>query len=492
MGRLVRQVLLESLTLAAVGAGLGLALVAVGADLLTAVQARLFPSLPEVIIDHRVVGFTALAGVLTALLFALMPAADLSRIELRRAMTGGRGGAGSGRTAQRLRSALVVVEVALATVLLVGAGLLTHSFVELGSVDPGFDADDVLTFELSAPGSRYPDNAALISFFDRLLERFESVPGVEAADLFSDLPFTSSNWGLAYRIEEAAELPAGQLPTSEYHLVGPDTFEVLGVPLLAGRGFDQRDGAETPAVAVVNRTLAARLAPDGDPIGHRVQIGNGSPDDPAVTVIGVVEDTLDDGFDSDPGPRLFLDYRQRPNGSTGVVVRVAAEPTSVVPALRRELAALDPQIAMADVQALDEHLADTIAERRLGVMLLSSFTGLALLLASVGIYGVMAYAVAQRAPEIAIRGALGARSGDLMRMVVRESMALAAIGVIIGAGGGLIVGRFVSAMLFEVAPTDPVTFVGAPIVLAIVALAASVLPARRAARLSPMAVLQRQ
>ncbi len=488
-GRLIRQVLIEGGVLTVAGTVLGVGLVVAVTNVLTSIQAQLYPSIPEVGVDVRVLGFAIVAGAVTALLFGAAPAAEMSGVRLATVMGEDTAGGGIGKGPRRTRAALVVAEVALATVLLIGAGLLSRSFLQLQSVPTGFDARGVVSFRIAIPETRYQEYESVVGFFDELRRRITNVPGVVEVGVFSDLPFTGSNWGIDYLPAGAAELPPSQLPVAEYHVVGPGTFAALGIPLLTGRAFDQTEGLEDPLVVVVNRTLAEREWSWQDAVGQRLRLGS-SPDADTATIIGVVGDTLDDGYHDVAGARMFISNRQWPNRSTAVVVRTEAVPSSVMPLLRRELAAIDADLPMAELRELDELLAGTVSTRRLGLVLLNTFTALAVLLASLGIYGVMAYGVARRSREIAIRGALGARRADVVRMVVIESMSLAGAGIALGIAGGLVLGRMIAAFLFAVQPADPLTFVVAPLLLAAVALAASIVPARRAAKLDPMAALR--
>lgn len=493
-GRLVRQVMSESGLLTVAGAVVGLGLVLAAGGAVKEIQARLYPAIPELVLDLRVLAFTgALAGA-TALLFGLVPALQLSRADLGRVMRESSAGAGESGRMRRGRDALVVTEVALATMLLIGAGLLTRSYVQLRSVSPGFDPAGVLT--LSVSPSVTDDAAVTVAFYDRLLADVRGLPGVVDADVISDLPFTSANYGTGYRPEGTPELPDARQPTAEYHLVGPRHFSTLGIPLLAGRGFEPGDDAAAPFVVVVDRTLAEeRWSGAADAVGRGIEVV-GAP----ATIVGVSGAILDDGFAAEPEPRVYISYRQRTfipylhllvrtDPGDGGAIR-GATPEGLVSQVRSMVARLDPGAPVADARLLEDLMAGTISSRRLGAGLLGLFTGLALLLACLGIYAVLAYGVAQRGREIAIRTALGARRGQVVGMVLGRSLALAGAGVVAGLAGGLLLGRSLDAFLFEVSGTDPASFVLAPAALLAAALLAGLAPARRAARLDPMRILR--
>jgi len=500
-GRLVRQLLTEGLLLSAVGTVAGL-LVAWGAvRLLHTLGPRDIPRLDEVALDGRVLGMTALIAVVTGLGFALLPALRLAGSDASEELrSGSRQAGGAGH--RRLRRLLVGGQVALALVLLVGAGLLLRSFLALTRVDPGFRAAGVVTASLPLQPGPYADAARAWPFADALLERVGALPGVESAALTSGLSLRGGGWGKHVSFgDRPAPASRDQVPTVGYRLVSPDYFRTLGARLVAGRTFEPGDRAGGPPVAIVNQTMARRFWPGRDPVGAMIWMG--PPEAmvssllppgfsfPRLTVIGVVADERFESLDQPPEPEVYQLYSQSTEtpATLYLAVRTRGEPVLVIPALRAALRAVDPSMPLAEVATVGELMRESGARRRFGALLVSGFAALALGLALVGVYGVAAQFVAQRRRELAIRLALGAGVGEVVRLVLREGAGTALAGGAIGIGAALALSGLMRAVVFEVGPGDPVTYATCALVLLAAVIVAAFLPARRAAQLPPAAVL---
>jgi putative ABC transport system permease protein len=482
--RLVRQVLTECLMLATAGSAAGLLLASWLAGLLGSLGSTntlgAMGRVAAITIDLRVLGFTLLITLLTGLLFGLLPALRFSRPDLNASLKeGGRGGGLHGRS---LRGALMVSEVALAIVLLVGAGLLIRSFVKLTSVDPGYRAENLLTARISLP-PRYRDNLRLAQFYEQILQRLAALPGVASVGATSHLPLLSYNLGAMLSVEGRAPL---DVPISS---VNPDYFRTMGIGLRAGRFLNDGDTQDAPSVAVLSETLARRLFPNQDPLGKRFKLpGSGAE---LTTVVGVVADIRHKGLDQDIENALYLSYRQTPRGMA-LVLRSAGEPSSLAPALRNVVREIDPALPVYDVMTMNERLSNSIAAPRLNLQLLGGFAAFALLLAGIGVYGVTSYVVTQRAREVGIRMALGAQRSDVARLFIRQGMALVLLGVALGSAGAFALTRVMKSLLFDVGADDPLTFASVALLLSLIALAACYLPARRASRIDPLASLRQE
>jgi putative ABC transport system permease protein len=485
--RLVRQLFTEGLQLAFAGAMAGLLVAYWILDFLIAFSPPGTPRLDEIAVDGRVLVFTLVLAFVTAVLFGLAPALQISRPNLSLALRdGSRGSPGYGGL--RLRGSLVVAELALALVLLAGAGLLVKSFALLRRVDPGINPARVLTFNLALPSRDYAERHQVSAFYAQLLERAGQVPGVVAAGAISTLPFGGSGTDVDFRIEGRPLPPPGEAqPVAWYNQVSASYFKAMGIRLLAGRVFDERDHERAPPVVVISETTARQHFPGENPVGRRVGAGGGSD---LREIVGVVADVKHFGLDSDPRPTLYLPHLQVPAGRMAVVVRTAGEPLEVVPKLRGIVTSLDRNLAIADIRPMESLISDSIALPRFTLLLFGFFSGVALTLAAVGLYGVMSYSVAQRTHEIGIRMALGARREEVLRMVVAQGVILTSLGLVLGLAGALGITRLASSLLFEVSPTDPLTFALISIVLAAVALFACYLPARRAVKVDPVVALR--
>jgi len=484
--RLIRQMATESLVLAALGGAAGLLLALWGVRALELVGAKVIPELADVSIDGRVLAFTALLSLVTGVIFGLAPAAHVSIGNLAEAMrTGGRGTTDtSGRKA--FRDLLVVAEVALALVLLVGAGLLMNSFRHLRAVDPGFRAGNILTASVSLPDAKYPRGELRARFIRDLMAELRRSPGVREASAVSVLP-ESSNFNTVAMEIEGRVYPRGGISPDEYD-VTPDYFRELAIPLLGGRLFTEQDDRDHSKVALINQTAARRLWPDQNPIG--VKIHTGSKSAPWRTIVGVVGDVYQYGLDSQKTMQLYYPYEQNPNQDMTLMVRGDGNPSGLTGAVRRAVFSIDKDMPISDIEPLDDVLSDSIAGRRFSVLLLALFASGALALAAVGIYGVISYSVTQRTSEFGIRVALGAQPADVLGLVLRQSVSLAAMGTVIGLAAAFALTRLLASLLFGVSATDLPTFATVSVVLMGVALAASFIPARRATRTDPMIALR--
>ena len=487
-GRVARQLLTESLLLALVGAAAGLLLAFWMVDLLKAFSPPGTPRLDEVRIDARVLGFTLVIGLVTGLVFGLVPALQTSKPHLNQALKEGGKGTSAGARSRRLRQTIVVAEVALALTLLVGAGLLLKSFVRLQRVDPGFNSRGILTATIGLPRTGYPERRQITAFYGQLIERLKALPGVQAAGAVSDLPLGGGASDVSFVVQGRPLPPPGQRPAAWYNSVTTDYFRTMGVRLLRGREFGERDSEQAPRAVIISETMARRFFPDEDPIGKR--LGNGE-DDNWREIVGVVADVRHFGLDAEARPTMYFPDRQAPSRGMSLVVRAGGgDPLALAGAVRGAVLALDPNLAVAGLGTLDALVSDSIATPRFVLLLIGAFAGVALLLAAVGIYGVMAYAVGERTHEIGVRMALGAQPGDVLRLVVGQGMTLVVAGVGLGLVGAFALTRLMATLLFQVSATDPLIFASVPAVLAGVALLACYLPARRATRVDPLVALR--
>jgi putative ABC transport system permease protein len=489
-GRIVRQVLAESLLLGGVGglAGAGLASLAV-AGLTRAGPADL-PRLDEVHVEPSMLAVALLVAVGASVTFGLVPAMQASRVDPGEQLREGARGS-SGAALARLRGSFVIGQFGLALMLLVGAGLLTRSFMNLRAVDPGFDTENVLNVTLSLPGSRYPEPAAAQAFYGELLDNVRALPRVTAAGSVSNLLLSAlPNMG-SISVEGRPELAeeARQFPVVG-DAASPGFFAAAGMELVTGRGFGPEDGPDDVPVAVVNETFARIFLAGRDPIGQRFVWGTSGDDSPWITVVGVVPDARRSGIDQDVRPSAFRPLTQFAAYRMDVLVRASSDPLALLPELRRLVQSLDPQLPMTRIATLDQLMAESLSQRRFVAMILAVFAGSALGLAAVGIFGMMAYLVGQRTREIGIRVALGAHPSGVLGRVFAEGLTHAGLGLAIGTVGALGLTRLVSSQLFGLAPSDPATFVGAAMILLTTAVLACFVPARRAARVDPMVALR--
>jgi putative ABC transport system permease protein len=495
--RLIRQFLTETIVLYALGAAGALALAVWGLEVLLSLSASDIPRLADASIDARVLGVTLIVSLGTAIVFGLAPAIHAAKSDVSDALkAGGRtGGAADGR--QTLRAALVVAELALSVVLLVGAGLALRSFVRLVEVDPGFRVDDQLTFAVGMPRAQYPDAQHMTAFAQRLIERLASTPGVQHAGATTHLPFSGQNMENSFGVEGLITPPGAEQPVAGMRGVTPDYFTALGVPLEAGRFFTAADRQDSPPVAIVNEGFARRYWPGQNAIGKRLKEDSAASPSPWRTVVGVVADIRHNGPAEDARPEVDLPYAQLdPSVMTtwfrgaAFVVSGSLPASALAPAVRAQVHAVDPAMPLNELQSVAALASNAVAQPRFRTVLLGAFAALALTLATIGVFGVLSYFVTQRTQEIGIRMALGARSGDVVRMVMTRGVGLAAMGIAIGLVAAIPLTRSMQALLFEVQPTDVPTFATVGIVLILVAAAASYLPARRATRVDPMTALR--
>ena len=491
-GRLLRQLLTESVLLALAGGVCGIILSIWGLQFLKEIGARTIPRLAEVNIDVVVLIVTALVAVGTGILFGLIPGFASAKPELTEALKEGGRGSTVGVRRNRVRNLLVVVEVALALVLLVAASLLLKSFVRLQNVDPGFDPKNVLTMEVSLPLTNYPRGKPVADFYAELVRRVQALPGIEAAGLTTILPLSGTNSDSSFVIEGTPPAQVKVFPDEEIRIVSPDYFKVLKVPLRAGRFFDQRDGSDAPPTVIINQTFARKWFSNQDPIGRRITADDPRrPDAKWMTIVGVVGDIRHRGLEFDPAPEFYLPHAQHAGGSGMMILalRSKQDPRSLTTAIRDVLRQLDSELPVANVRTLETVSAESIAPRRIAIVLLALFAGIALLLASVGIYGVISYLVVQRTHEIGVRMALGAQRTDVLRLVVGHAAKLVALGTAIGLVLALFSTRALAALLYNVGAFDFTSFTLVTIALGAIALLASYVPAVRATRADPMIAL---
>lgn len=489
-GRLARQVLTESLALAAIGGAVGVLLAVWGTGALIAASPPDLPMVEHVGVNGEVVGFAAGIALLTGLLFGLAPALQARAATLGSVLReGGRGG--SGDRVGRVRPLLIMLEVALALVLLVGAGLLVRSFAALQSVDPGFRTENVLSFRMTLPATRYPGAEELRAFRAELTSRLEAMPNVESVRGISTL-FLSPLPNMApISMAGRAPEPGEQQASVTYDIVDPGFLAALDVPIVRGRDFGIEDGPRDVPAVIVNETFVRRYLPAEDPIGQRFTWGNpDNPDGVWYTIVGVAADMRRSGLTEAPRAEGYLSTTQALDRTMEYLVTTRGEPLAVVPELRAVLRAMDPSLPVFDVRTVEQVLADDVATNRFVMLLLVSFAALAVTLAAIGIYGVLTYLVGQRAREIGIRMALGAERRDVLALVLRDSMRSVVPGVLLGIVGSLLVTRLLGAQLHGISPTDPLTFAGVTVLLLGVALFASAIPARRAAGVEPMVTLK--
>jgi putative ABC transport system permease protein len=489
--RLIRQLIAESLLLAGLGGAAGLLLAIWGVYLLIAFGPAELPRAGEVAVDGRALGFTLAVSLLTGIIFGLAPALQASRPDLNETLKDGVRGATGGAGHRRMRSLLVVSEVALSLVLLVGAGLLMRSFLKLHAVDPGFNPNNMLTMRVSLEGPNYEKAESRIAFYDHLLDKIKALPGVRSVGARSHIPLVpADNYAnLAFAVEGRLSDPANRL-TAYYNTVSPDLFRTMEIPVSKGRPFNEHDDQKAQKVIIINETLARRYFPGVDPIGKRISLKDENPkEEDWSTIVGVVKDTKPLALDSKPSPEMYMPFAQRPARSMALMIRTTNKPESVAAAVRRNVQALDRNQLAYGLRTFEGVMSEAVATPRFRASLLGVFAAVALILAMVGVYGVMSYAVTRRTREIGIRMALGAEPRDALKMVMRQGAKLAAAGVAIGSVAAAALTWLIEGLLFDLRAADPATFVAAPLLLAGAALLACYLPARRATKVDPMVAL---
>ena len=488
--RLIRQLLTESLLLSLAGGTLGFLLAVWGNSLLVALIPEDVPRIHEAGVDARMLGFTLLVSFVTGVIFGLAPALRASKLDLNESLKEGSRGTTSGFRENRLRSLLVVSEVAMALVLLVSSTLLIRSFVRLLDVKPGFNPTNVLTMDVQLPNlppSKYENRDEQAAFFQQLTGRIKSLPGVENAGAVVTLPLTGAFESTDIILEGQAGLPDEQRPEADYTGVSTDYFQTLQIPLLSGRQFSEHDTRGKPGVIIVNDILARMHWPNEDPIGKRFRVGFEKEPREIIGVVGSIKQTT---LDAAVRPAMYLPALQFPDNRMTLLVRTAGEPGAMAALVREQVRALDRNLPVTNVRTMEEVVDSSVAQPRFSMLVVGLFAALALVLAIVGIYGVMAYSVSRRAHEIGVRMALGARSGQVLKLVLKEGMALTLMGIGIGLLGAFAATRVLASLLFGVSTKDPFTFVAVSMLLAIVAFVACYIPARRAAKVDPLVALR--
>jgi predicted permease len=490
--RIGRQLLTESVTLALAGGALGILIGWAGIRALATLGAADLPRGATIGVNPAVLGFTALVAVVTGIAFGAAPLVHVLRRDLNEIFRGNERSGTAGHHALWVRAALVVCQFALAFVLLIGSGLLTMSFSRVLSVKAGFDPDNVISARVSLPRNRYGEDNAQRAFFSNLLDKIRAVPGVKTASVTTYLPFGGSQNASVVTVVGRTLAPGENPPVPGWNIVDHGYFSAMGIRLVQGRLLTPADGTGAPKVAVIDEYLARRFWPNGDAIGSKVRRGVGARSDEIQwTVVGIVGSVkTTDLADQTSMGQIYFDFRQFPARSMHVVAKTAREDPSIVQAVRREVAQADPELALFDVKTMPERIAASLVNRRAAMVLCLMFAALALLLAAIGIYGVLAYSVSERTRELGIRVALGASARDVLSMVVGRGLQLATIGLAVGAGVAVILTRLMTTMLYDVKPTDPAVFLLVAIVLGIVAVLASLIPSVRALRIRPATALR--
>ena len=482
----IRRLLVDGVVLGVAGALVGLALGWAGLGALEAVASRTVPGLADVSLDRNVLFFTLVVSVGTGVFVGLLPALGSWRADVFGALR--EGTRGDDRSGLRLRRFFVVAQLALSLALLVGAGLLLRSMARLQAISPGFEPEGVLTFFVALPPTSYPDGDAQRAFYDQLLPALVEVPGVDAVGVESVLPF-SGGWSTSgFTIDGYQPGPNEPNPWGDIRFVSPGFQKALGLPLLEGRFFTEADGPETPQVAVVDEELARRYWPDGTAVGKRLFFNEDEP----IEIIGVVGHAAHEGLDADPRVQVYGSYRQFPNGGMFVLARTSGDPNALLSGLRAAVAGLDPDLPLARVATMERLIAGSMGDRRLSLLLLAVFAGVALVLAATGVYGVMAQVVGQRTRELGVRIAMGAARGSVLRLVMWQGMGLVLVGTAVGVLGSLAVSRVLASQLFGVTATDPLTYALVVAVLLVSAAAATLVPALRATRVDPVEALRQE
>lgn len=491
--RLTKQLLVESVLLSLVGGVAGLGLAYFGLNILTRFIPHDVAQADTITIDTKVLLFTLAVAVITGLIFGLAPATQASHFNLNETLKEGGRDSGAGARGKRLRNSLVMAEVAISFILLVGAGLLINSFIHLRNLDPGFRADHLLALNVDLSEVKYPDSQRRTTFFAEVTRRVQTLPGVQSVAVAGNLPFTYNGDSTFIAVEGVPDPPVDQWPDVIYRTVGPGYFATMGIPLVRGRDFKDQDTLDTTPVVVISEKTAKHYWPNEDPIGKRLKPGATTNATPWRTVIGVVKDVRQNDFIAEPKMQMYFSYRQMKDlAANALVVRTSVDPLSLGTSVRNAIWSVDKDQTVANIDSMEHIVAGAVARQRFSMLLLAIFAGLALVLAAVGIYGVMSYSVAQQTREIGIRIALGAQRRDVLRMTVKEGLKLVGAGLLIGLTSAFLLTRVMESLLFGISATDPVTFGIICVVLLMVAALASYIPALRATTVDPMVALRAQ
>jgi putative ABC transport system permease protein len=481
--RLIRQMLTESILLSAVGGAIGLLLAGWGVQLLLGLTPKSIPRLEGVSVDRWTLLFTFGVSIGTGMLFGLAPAWHARRLSLNETLReGGRGIAGG---VKRVRGLLVMSEIALAVMLLVGAGLMLKSFQKLTDISPGFNTENLLTMSVGLQVARYPDSARQVAFFEQALQRVRTLPGVIAAGAATSLPPTYIQQSTGFTIEGKAEEAGKQPPTAIYIPATPGFVEALSLPLVRGRAIADADTAQAPGVVVINQTFASRYFANEDPVGRRITISG-----VLCTIVGVVGDAKYQGLGVEAGPQAYVPHAQSPYPGMRIAVRTSTDPSSLISAIRAQIQSVDSEEGPTRFATMTQLLSESVAQPRFNTFLIGLFAALAFILSAIGIYGVINYDVTQRTGEIGVRMALGAQSADVVKLILAQGLVLTIGGLVIGLVGAFALTRFLTGLLFEVKPTDPVIYIAVAALLALVAVAACLIPARRATKVDPLVALR--
>jgi len=489
-GRLLRQLLTESTLLGLLGGGFGFLVAYAGSKTLVSFGSFSIPQLTDFSFDMKVPLFALVVSLLTSLIFGLAPAIDASNPNLNEALKEGGRSSSGGATRARLRNALVITEVALAVVLVTASGLMLRSFVRLQGTSSGLNPHNLITLELELPDVRYHAAQQQTLFQQQLLQRVASLPGVQNAATVDNLPFSGNAFNTSFTIEGRPTGPTTETPRAYYRVISPDYFPAIGIELHKGNQFTDRDTAEQPGVAIVNETAAQRYWPGVDPLGKRIKRGRPESKNPWLTVIGIVSGSRQLSLKEGSQPEIYVPYLQNPGLTFTLVARTASDPRSLTGALRKEVLSADREIPAVNIKLMEELISNSVAKERFYVLLLAVFAALALILAAVGVYGVMSYSVTLRTRDIGIRMALGARPVDIFKHIVGQALLLGLIGLGVGIVLAIASTRVMSSLLYGINATDPLTLAITSLVLLAVALLASYLPARRATRVDPLVTLR--
>jgi putative ABC transport system permease protein len=486
--RIARQLLTESVLIALIGGAFGLLLSIAGMKALLALGPESLPRLQTINLDLPTLGVTFGLSVITGLLFGLAPVLQTRKWNWYESLKESTRGSSAGRSRVNARRLLVISEVALALMLLVGGGLMVRSFARLRAVDPGFTPDHLLTMTISLAGSAHSTPPKRVAFFNDLLQRVDSLPGVQSASAINHLPLAGDVWTMPFLIEGRPAPAPGEKQGAVYRIIRPDYFRTMGATLLKGRDFNAHDDDTSPRVVIVNEPFVRRHWPNEDPVGKRIRVGD---ETELREIVGVVKALKQDQWTAEPNLELYLPHLQAasPRGLT-LVVRSSGDPLALVGSIENQVWSIDKNLPVSEIRTMHEVIAGSIEQHRFNLFLLGLFAFVALVLALVGIYGVMSESVNARTHEIGIRMALGARAADVLRMVVGQGMTLAAIGIAIGLFGAFWLTRFMTTLLYEVSPTDSATFLLIPLVVALVVLCACLIPARRATKVDPLIALR--